>query len=85
MDANGQPFGGWKPGETVTREQAFAAYTSGAAYAGFAERRFGRLLPGERADFILIDRDPLMATPDQIRATKVLETWVGGRKVYDAD
>ena len=85
MDANGQPFGGWMPEESVTREQAFAAYTAGAAYAGFAEKRFGRLLPGERADFILVDRDPLMAAPDEIRATRVLETWVGGQKVYDAD
>ena len=85
MDANGQPFGGWLPKERVNREEALAGFTSDAAYAGFAEGRFGRLLPGERADFILVDRDPLMATPEELRATKVLETWVGGRKVYEAD
>lgn len=85
MDASGQPFGGWRPQDRVSREQAFAAFTADAAYAGFAEGRFGRLLPGERADFVLIDRDPLLATPEEIRSTKVLETWVGGRKVYDAD
>jgi predicted amidohydrolase YtcJ len=85
MDANGQPFGGWRPQDRVTREQALAGFTSDAAYAGFAEGRFGRLLPGERADFVLVDRDPLLATPAELRATKVLETWVGGRKVYDAD
>lgn len=85
MDASGEPFGGWRPQERVTREQALAGFTSAAAYAGFAEGRFGRLLPGERADFVLVDRDPLMATPADLRATKVLETWVGGRKVYDAD
>ena len=85
MDAEGQPFGGWRPQERVNREQALAGFTSEAAYAGFAEGRFGRLLPGERADFVLIDRDPLIATPGELRATKVLETWVGGRKVYDAD
>jgi len=85
MDANGQPFGGWRPQDRVTREQALAGFTSDAAYAGFAEGRFGRLLPGERADFVLVDRDPLLATPTELRATKVLETWVGGRKVYDAD
>ncbi|WP_324828227.1 amidohydrolase [Qipengyuania zhejiangensis] len=85
MDANGEPFGGWRPQDRVTREKALAGFTSDAAYAGFAEGRFGRLLPGERADFVLVDRDPLMATPAQLRATKVLETWVGGRKVYDAD
>lgn len=85
MDANGQPFGGWRPQDRVNREQALAGFTIDAAFAGFAEGRFGRLLPGERADFVLVDRDPLLATPAELRATKVLETWVGGRKVYDAD
>ncbi|MDP4574534.1 amidohydrolase [Qipengyuania sp. G39] len=85
MDANGEPFGGWRPQDRVNREQALAGFTAWAAYAGFAEGRFGRLLPGERADFVLVDTDPLMATPAQLRATKVFETWVGGRKVYDAD
>ena len=84
-NAAGEPFGGWRPTERVTREQALAGFTADAAYAGFAEGRFGRLLPGERADFVLVDTDPLMATPEEIRATKVHETWVGGRKVYDAD
>ncbi|TMM48774.1 amidohydrolase [Qipengyuania marisflavi] len=82
---DGQPFGGWRPQERVNREQALAGFTSDAAFAGFADGRFGRLLPGERADFVLIDRDPLLATPEELRATKVYETWVGGRKVYDAD
>ncbi len=85
MDARGEPFGGWRSQDRVTREQALAGFTSDAAYAGYAEGRFGRLLPGERADFVLIDRDPMLATPSELRATKVLETWVGGRKVYDAD
>lgn len=83
-DAAGEPFGGWRPEERVTREQALAAYTSGAAYAGFAEKRFGRLVPGERADFLLVDRDPLLAGPADLRATRVLETWVGGKRVYAA-
>lgn len=81
----GEPFGGWRPEERVNREQALAGFTSEAAFAGFAEGRFGRLIPGERADFVLVDVDPLMATPDEIRATKVHETWIGGQKVYDAD
>lgn len=81
-DANGQPFGGWLPAEAVTREQALSAFTADAAYAGFAEGKFGRLLPGERADFILVDRDPLLASPADIRATRVLETWINGEKVY---
>lgn len=83
-DANGQPFGGWFPEEAVNRGQALAAYTSGGAYAGFAEGRFGQIAVGERADFIVVDRDPTMSSPAEIRDTRVLETWIGGRKVYDA-
>ena len=83
---DGQPFGGWQPQETISREQALAAYTAGAAYAGFAEQRFGQLAQGQRADFVVIDRDPLMAAnPEEIRATRVLQTWIGGRKVYEGD
>lgn len=82
MDERGEPFGGWLPGERVSREAALAAYTADAAYAGFAEKRFGRLVPGERADFVLLDRDPLLASPAELRAIEVHETWVGGRRVY---
>ena len=40
-----------------------------------------RLVPGERADFLLVDRDPLLSPPDDIRQTKVIEVWIGGVKV----
>ena len=80
-DAKGEPFGGWFPQEAVSREQALAGFTADAAYAGFAEGRFGRLLPGERADFILVDRDPLFASPEALRETKILQVWIGGVKV----
>ena len=81
---DGQPLGGWQPQERVSREEAFAAYTASGAYAGFAEGRFGRLVAGERADFVLIDRDPFLASPAELRETKVNEVWVGGRKVWQA-
>lgn len=80
-DAKGEPFGGWFPEETVSREIALAGFTADAAYAGFAEGRFGRLLPGERADFLLVDRDPLFASPEGLRETKILQVWIGGVKV----
>ena len=80
---DGQPFGGWQPQEKITREAALAAYTANAAHAGFGEGRFGRLIRGERADFLLVDRDPLLASPSELAATRVLQTWVGGRLVYD--
>jgi hypothetical protein len=81
-DANGQPFGGWRPEERVSREQALAGFTTGAAYAAFAESKVGSLTPGHYADFILIDVDPLLASPGEIRKAVVKETWVGGRPAY---
>ena len=81
-DANGQPFGGWRPEERVSREQALAGFTTGAAYAAFAEYKVGSLTPGHRADFVLIDIDPLLASPTELRKAVVRETWVGGRPVY---
>lgn len=83
-DASGEPAGGWQPQQRLTIEEALAAYTAGAAWAGFAEGRFGRLAPGERADFLVLDADPLDADATALRRIRVLETWIGGRKVYEA-
>ena len=81
-DADGQPFGGWQPQERLTREEAWYAYTQGGAYAGFAEADFGRLSPGQYADFIIVDRDPTAVSPSELRATKVEQTWIGGARVW---
>ncbi len=83
QDANQEPFGGWRPEEAITREQAWAAFTTGAAYAGFAETKFGRLAPGMRADFAVLDRDPLLATPTELRRVQVLQTWINGERVWE--
>ncbi|MEO6093604.1 MAG: amidohydrolase family protein [Novosphingobium sp.] len=83
--ADGQPFGGWQPQQRLSREAALAAWTTGAAYAGFAETRLGRIAPGLRADFVLVDQDPILAAPDDLHRTRVLETWVSGQAVYRAD
>ncbi|MDY7097425.1 MAG: amidohydrolase family protein [Pseudomonadota bacterium] len=80
-DANGKPFGGWRAQETVSRTAALNAFTADAAYAAFAEGRFGRLIPGERADFLFVDRDPMLASPADIRETQILQVWIGGQQV----
>ena len=81
-DAQGQPAGGWHPGERLTIAQALAAFTNGGAYAAFAEDRLGSLEPGHMADFVLVDRDIMTATPAELRATQVLETWIGGVRAW---
>ncbi len=84
QDAEGRPPEGWLPQQRISITEALDAFTRTAAYAGFAEGRIGQLLEGRHADFIIIDRD-VMAEPDQrrIRDTQVLETWVGGAKVWE--
>ncbi|AJA10182.1 amidohydrolase 3 [Sphingopyxis fribergensis] len=81
-DDKGEPFGGWRPEEIVTRETALDGFTRTAAFAGFAEDRIGTLMPGMRADFLIVDTDPMLASPDEIRRMTPLETWIGGYRYY---
>lgn len=79
---DGQPFGGWMPAERVSREVALAGYTTAAAFAGFAEDRIGSLTPGHRADFLLLDGDPLEVSPAELRTMTVQESWIAGKRVF---
>jgi predicted amidohydrolase YtcJ len=81
-DATGDPPGGFLPEQRLTLPQALAAFSTGAAYAAKAEDHLGTLEPGHLADFILIDRDPFQVDAVALRQTKVLETWVGGQRVW---
>jgi len=72
------------PAEKVNIEQAIAAYTTGAAFAEFAEKQKGKLEPGMLADFVVLDRDISAVPPAKILETKVLRTVVGGKTVYEA-
>jgi hypothetical protein len=72
------------PEEKLTIEQAIAAYTTGAAYAEFAERDKGLLAPDMLADFVVVDRDVTKISPPEILGARVLRTVVGGRTVYQA-
>ncbi len=72
------------PEQKLTIEQALAAYTTGAAYAQFAEKEKGTLAPGMLADFVVLDRDLTKVAPPEILRTRVLRTVVGGKTVYQA-
>ena len=84
QDVTGLPPGGWIPEERVTFEQALSGFTRDAAFAGFAEQKIGAIEPGKWADFIIVDRDISEAEAMEIAGTQVLETWVGGKKVWIA-
>lgn len=74
-----------QPQEALNRQEALAAWTAGGAHALFAEGKLGRIAAGLRADFLLIDRDPLLASPDELRETRVLEVWIGGQLAWKPD
>ena len=67
------------PENKLTRGRALAAYTQGSAYAEFAEKRKGMLLPGYDADFILVDRDLYKVPARALLFTNVLKTYVAGQ------
>jgi predicted amidohydrolase YtcJ len=73
------------PAQKLNIEQAIAAYTTGAAFAEFAEKQKGKLEPGMLADFVVLDRDITAAPPPKILTTKVLRTVVGGKTVYSIE
>ena len=85
QDAAGQPPGGWYGAQAMSRTEALACFTTWAAFAAHREDETGSLTPGHRADFILVDRDPLSAPAKDLLQTKVLQTWVGGQLVYAAE
>lgn len=70
------------PEEALTRRQAIEFYTRNNAYLLFWEKEIGSLEPGKRADFIVVDRDLLECPVDDIKDTKVLQTWLEGRSVF---
>jgi predicted amidohydrolase YtcJ len=74
----------FEPQERITLRQALFAYTQASAYAEFREKLKGRLEPGYLADFIVLDRNILKATPHELLETKVLRTVVGGVTRYVA-
>lgn len=85
QDLNGQPPGGWLPDQRVNRIQALAGFTRGAAYAAFMENEVGMLKAGMRADFVILNADPLTVPVRQIADIKPLSTWVDGKRVYRAE
>ena len=84
QDRDGMPEGGWHIEEGLTRAEALHSFTLAAAYAAHQEDRMGSLEPDKWADFIMIDRDYFTIPSSEIDDIQVIETWVGGKRVFDA-
>ena len=84
QDAAAKPEGGWMPEQVLTGQEALAGFTTGAAYAAFAEERRGQLKPGFDADFVVLPVDPVSDAPKSLLEAKVQVTVVDGVDVYRA-
>lgn len=83
-DAQGMPRDGWFPGERLTAFEALRGFTLDAAYAAFMEDEIGSLVAGKRADFTVLDRNPLGNEARDLLAAHVRATYVDGKPVYAA-
>lgn len=81
-DKKGFPKKGFKPEESLSREEALRAMTSWAAYAAFEEKEKGSIQPGYFADFVILEDDLMEAPVDSLFNIKVLETYSGGLRVH---
>lgn len=78
--ASDKPF---LPGQALDLTAALTAYTAGSAYVNHLDDT-GSLRPGNRADLVVLDRDPFAVPPEAIAETRVHLTYVNGRRVHTA-
>ena len=81
-DAAGWPEKGFLPEYALTREQTLRGMTIWAAKGSFEENKKGSLEKGKWADFIVLDQDIMQVDTDKILKTKVLATYLNGKRVY---
>ncbi|MGE5072785.1 MAG: amidohydrolase [Anaerolineae bacterium] len=74
---------GWHPEQRLTMQQAIEGFTTGAAYAAYAENRQGRLAPGYLADLIVLERDPFTCNPSEVKDLASSATMIGGTWVIE--
>jgi predicted amidohydrolase YtcJ len=77
------PEGVLDPSQAMPREAMFYAYTRNSARAMNLDS-IGTIAAGKRADLVLLDRDVLTISPEEMREAKVLWTMVAGKMVYRA-
>jgi predicted amidohydrolase YtcJ len=73
---------GWHPEQRLTVQEAIEGFTTGAAYAAYAENRLGRLAEGHLADLIVLDKDPFTCNPHELKDFHSSATMVGGEWVH---
>jgi len=72
----------WHPEQALTVEDTLLASTVAPAWLARDERHRGKLLPGFVADLVVLDRDPVTISPDELPEVQVVATMLGGRWVH---
>lgn len=80
QDPTGNPAGGWLPDQRLTLDEAIAGFTTGPAYAGFAEMSHGRIKTGYVADLTIFDAE--LTAERVLLQRKVEAVFVGGKIVF---
>ncbi len=80
-DHSGYPENGFQMENALSREEALRSMTIWSAKASFEEKEKGSLEAGKIADFIITDLDIMQIPEKEILNTKILSTWVGGKRV----
>ena len=52
------------------------------AYASFTESMLGSLVPGKRADYVVLSQDIMSIPANKILDTKVVATVIDGKPIY---
>ncbi len=73
------------PEECVGVEAALRAMTRDAAWQCHSDHEVGTLEAGKFADFVVLKSDPRTVDTETIGNLEILETWVDGRCVYQAE
>jgi len=83
--ADGSPNpDGWHPEQRLTIREAIEGYTTGAAYAAYAENRAGKLAEGYLADLIVLERDPFTCDPEEMKDLQLSATMIDGDWVWQS-
>jgi predicted amidohydrolase YtcJ len=72
------------PEQKITRAEAVYSYTLANAFAAFEEKDKGSITKGKLADLVVLDKDLLKCSDEEILQAKVLLTVVGGKVQYQA-
>ena len=70
------------PDQRASVLEALYSVTQGAAYQYFEEDEKGSITVGKRADFVVLESNPLTIDPLQLENVGVVETFARGKSVY---